>query len=52
MKKRVPLESKLCGFEEFNFQKVDEIEKFNINHLHCVINPNYTLKGDYYSDDF
>ncbi len=52
MKRKVPLEYKDCGYEEFNYPKVDEIEKFNIDLLHCIKNTNYTLKGDFYSDDF
>ncbi len=52
MKRKVPQEFTSCGIEEFDYPHVDEINKFSIDLLHCVKNPNYTLKGDFYSDDY
>ena len=53
MKRKVPLEFTRCGHEEFDYPDVDEVEKFNIDQLHCLAkSSNYTLKGDFYSDDY
>jgi hypothetical protein len=53
MKRKVPLEFKQCGNKEFNYPNVDIIEKFSINQMSCLTkSSNYTLKGDFYSDDY
>jgi hypothetical protein len=31
MKTKVPIDYGHCGYEEFNYPDVDEIDKFNIN---------------------
>ena len=53
IKRKVPLDFKLCGNEGFNYPNVDIIEKFSINQMNCLTKlSNYTLKGDFYSDDY
>ncbi len=52
MKRKVNLEIGNCGAKTFNYPDVDEIKKFNIDQLHCLKSPNYTLRGDFYSDDY
>jgi hypothetical protein len=52
MKRKVNLEFGNCGPTAFNYPNSEEIDKFSIDILHCLKNPNYTLKGDFYSDDY
>ncbi len=53
MKRKVPLDFKQCGNEEFDYPDVDIIDKFSINQMYCLTKAaNYTLKGDFYSNDY